>query len=76
MWTRNASPAPSAGIVDESLNVEQVAALRTQAVEKMVAAIAMHDFFSARQYSQEEERLRARLKQKNEEMQIATMHPA
>ncbi len=79
MWTRKASPAPSTGIVapaDELLDVEQVAALRTQAIEKMVLAIARHDFFSARHYSQEEQRLRARLKQKNEELQVATMDPA
>jgi hypothetical protein len=39
------------------LNAEEAAKLRKQAIQKMVAAIADHDFVTARRFSDEEARL-------------------
>jgi hypothetical protein len=45
------------GVAMPMLNAEEVARLRNEAIQKMVAAIADHDFVSARRFSDEEARL-------------------
>ena len=46
------------GATTPILSAEEATKLRTQAIEKMVAAIADHNFVTARRYSDEETRLK------------------
>lgn len=70
MWFSNILPtrheqSESGATTTHILSAEEATKLRNQAIEKMVAAIADHDFVKARRYSDEE----ARLKHVLEELQ-------
>jgi hypothetical protein len=63
MWFSKILPfrreqSESGGTTAHILSVEEATKLRTQAIEKMVAAITDHDFVTARRYSDEEARLK------------------
>jgi hypothetical protein len=70
---RKGSRADSATTAAPVLTATEVATQREGAIKKMVTAIAEHDFVGARRYSEEEARLKARLREL-ENGNVATHH--
>lgn len=70
---RKAPRADSAATATPILTVTEVATQREAAIQKMITAIAEHDFVGARRYSDEEARLKALLREL-ENGNVATHH--
>lgn len=58
-------PSESGATTTQALSADEAVKLRLEAIQKMVAAIADHDFAAARQYSDEEGRLQRVLEDLN-----------